>query len=312
VGTSDADRRIRGLRPAKPVVDPWMAHGSLLEDERRPGGAIERAFTVFLAGSECPFTCSFCDLWRYTTDGPTPPGALPMQLEKELRSLDSPPDRIKLYNASNFFDTRAVPVDDWPRLAALCGGARVTVESHASMVGPRTLEFARQLDARLEIAIGLETIHPAAIEHLNKKLDLARFDAAARFLANHDIDLRVFVLLGAPHVAAEESVDWAVRTAKYAASRGAAVVSLIPVRGGNGELERLQAAGTFTPPTLLQLEAALDHCVAIVPSAISADLWDAARLATCTACGGARVERLSRVNLAGRIEPPVRCDTCGQ
>src|SRR3989442_2597209 len=38
----------------------------------RSSGAVERALTVFLSGAECPFTCSFCDLWRWTIDEPTP------------------------------------------------------------------------------------------------------------------------------------------------------------------------------------------------------------------------------------------------
>src|SRR6266566_9784113 len=226
-----ADRRIRGLRGPKPSVNPWQAHGSLVEDERRPDGTLERALTIFLAGAECPYTCSFCDLWRYTLDGPTPAGALPKQIEATLRSIGgSPVQRIKLYNASNFFDRRAVPLDDLPRIAELCAPfAAVTVESHATTVGTPTLDFARQLSGRLEVAMGLETIHPESSAHLNKRLDLERFDRAASFLSDSGVDLRVFVLLGAPGIPAAESVDWTVRSAEHAAMRGAAVVSIIPV-----------------------------------------------------------------------------------
>src|SRR5437016_10133822 len=117
---STPDARIRGLRPPKPFVDPWKAHGTVLEEERAAGGAVERALTVFLSGAECPFTCSFCDLWRWTIDGPTPVGALPMQLELVLADLPARvADRLKLYNASNFFDRRAVPLEDLPRIAEL-------------------------------------------------------------------------------------------------------------------------------------------------------------------------------------------------
>ena len=173
-----ADRRIRSLRPPKAHVDPYTAQGSLLEEERRPGGATERALTVFLAGAECPFTCSFCDLWRWTIDGPTPPGALTRQLENALKPFDDPvPDRLKLYNASNFFDERAVPSEDLPGIAALAAPfAALTVESHANTIGPRTLAFARQIPGSLEVAVGLETINPVAAAHINKRLDLARFD----------------------------------------------------------------------------------------------------------------------------------------
>jgi hypothetical protein len=90
VSVADAGRRIRSLRPLKRAVDPTTAHGSLLETERRPDGRVERTLTVFLAGAECPFTCSFCDLWQWTLDGPTPPGALVVQLERVLATLDAP------------------------------------------------------------------------------------------------------------------------------------------------------------------------------------------------------------------------------
>lgn len=313
MSASAADRRIRELRAPKPKVDPWKAHGALVEDERRPDGAVERALTIFLAGSECPFTCSFCDLWRYTIDGPTPRGALPAQIAETLRTVDGPrPTRLKLYNASNFFDRRAVPADDAPEIALLAAPfAGVTVESHANTIGAATLEFARRIPGRLEVAVGLETIHRVAAEHLNKRLELARFDRAAGFLADNGIDLRVFVLMGAPYVPAVESVEWTVRTAEYAAERGAAVVSLIPVRGGNGEMERLEALGHFTPPTLSQLEDALERCIGRARAVFTADLWDVDRLPACADCRASRIERLRRLNISGRPQPRVSCSSCG-
>jgi len=313
VSLSAADRRIRGLRGPKPKVDPSKSHGWLFEEERRPDGRVERALTVFLAGSECPFTCSFCDLWRFTIDGPTPAGALPKQIADTLRSVNGQlADRLKLYNASNFFDRRAVPPEDLPRIAELVAPfTGVTVESHANTIGKPTLEFARQIPGRLEVAIGLETIHPMALAHLNKHLDLTRFDRAARFLADNGVGLRVFVLLGVPHVSSGKSVEWTVRTAEYAAQRGAAVVSLIPVRGGNGELERLEALGHFTTPTLSQLEAALEQCLQFTRTVVTADLWDVERLPACEDCRSERIERLRRLNVTGRAEPRVDCGICG-
>lgn len=307
------DRQIRRLRPPKGYVDPYKAHASLLEEERREGARIERTLTVFLAGAECPFTCSFCDLWRFTIDGPTPPGALTRQLEVVLQTLDPPvPDRLKLYNASNFFDQRAVPTEDLAGIASLSAAfAAVTVESHANTIGPQTLAFARQIPGRLEVAVGLETIHPIAAARLNKRLDLTRFDSAARFLAENGVDLRVFVLLGAPYVRAEESIEWTVRTVEYAVERGASVVSIIPVRGGNGEIERLQALGHFVPPTLSQLEEVLDLCLQFTSTVVTADLWDAEQLPACDHCRYKRIERLRRLNVTGRAEPRIACTMCG-
>jgi radical SAM enzyme (TIGR01210 family) len=312
VTASAVDRRIRSLRQPKPHVDAYAAHGSLLEDERRPDGRIERALTVFLTGAECPFTCSFCDLWRYTIDGSTTPGALTTQLEKVLQAFAGPvPDRLKIYNASNFFDQRAVPSEDVAGIATLAAAfGAVTVESHANTIGPGTLSFARRIPGRLEVAVGLETIHPVAAAQLNKRLELARFDSAARLLAENGIDLRVFVLLGAPYVPAGESIAWTVRTVEYAVERGASVVSIIPVRGGNGELERLQALGHFTPPTLSQLEAAVDACSQYTGAVVTADLWDVERLPACESCGAERIARLRVMNLTGRLESRVACAMC--
>ena len=311
---ADTDQRIRALRPPKRKVDPYTAHGSLIEHERRPDGRVERALTVFLAGAECPFTCSFCDLWQWTIDGPTPPGALATQLESVLRTLEEPvPHRLKLYTASNFFDRRAVPREDYLGLARLAAPfASVTVESHASTIGAATRELARALGdgQSLEVAIGLETIHPHAMQQLNKRLELSRFDGAAQWLADAGIDLRTFVLLGAPYVPAEESVEWTVRTAMHAATRGASMVSIIPVRGGNGEMERLRELGAFTPPTLAQLEDALDRCLSLGGAVVAADLWDVERLSACEACRSRRIERLARVNLTGAGAPRIACERC--
>ena len=313
MSASAVDQRIRSLRPPKVPVDPYRAHGSLLEEERRPDGTIERALTAFLAGAECPFTCSFCDLWRWTIDGPTPRGALTRQLESVLQTVDGAvPNRLKIYNASNFFDQRAVPPEDVLGIVTLAAPfAAVTVESHANTIGPRALAFARQISGRLEVAVGLETIHPVASAELNKRLDLAQFDSAAHLLRENGVDLRVFVILGAPHVPAQESVAWTVRTVEYAVERGASVVSIIPVRGGNGEMERLEALGQFTPPMLLQLEEALDASLQFTSAVVTADLWDVERLPGCEDCRSERIARLRRVNLTGRAESQISCIKCG-
>jgi hypothetical protein len=306
-----ADRRIRSLRPPKPAVDPWKAHGCIVERERRPGPVVEQTATIFLAGAECSFTCSFCDLWRYTIDGSTPPGALPAQIEASLAGLE-PVQRLKLYNASNFFDRRAVPREDLPRIAELCAPfSGVTVESHAKTIDLGALEFARQLTGRLEVAMGLETIHPSAAPLLNKRLDVDRFDRAVDLLVANGIDVRVFVLLGVPGIPSSDTVEWTVRSVEHAAARGAAIVSIIPIRGGNGEMERLASLGQFAPPTLDQLEQSLDLALDHPQTAVTVDMWDVDRLARCAACRDRRVERLRRINLSGNRESTIACAECG-
>jgi radical SAM enzyme (TIGR01210 family) len=302
------------LRPAKPAIDPWKPIDVLVEEERLPDGTPASCLTVFLAGAECPFTCVHCDLWRFTLDGPTPPGALPSQLEQALASrMGEPlPEAIKLYNAGNFFDPRAVPPGDLPRLAArLAPFRRVTVESHPRLVGEACTQFAGSLSGRLEVAMGLETVHPDALPRLNKQMTLRQFDAAVAFLQHHGIGTRAFVLLSPPFVPARESVEWAVRSVEHALSLGVDVVSLIPMRGGDGELHRLADQGVLEPPSLETFDQAMEECLGLGRGVVLADLWDVERMTGCVACRRQRVAHLHEMNRSGRVGSRVTCSRCG-
>lgn len=310
-------RRIRALRSPKRAVDPHRPVGSFWEEERAPEGGVRSVLTVLLTGAECRFRCVYCDLWRATLDGPTPPGAVPGQLREALRGAGTlrAGAAIKLYNHSNFFDSRAVPPEDDPVIAELVAPfARVTVECHPKLIGRRCLEFAARVRGggeTLEVAIGLETACREALARLNKRMTLDDFDRAVGLLRADGIGIRVFVLLSPPFVAPERAVEWAVRSVEYAFARGAQHVSLIPVRGGNGIMEELQRTGIFAPPRLSQLEEALERCLALKAGVVTADLWDAEQLIACRECAAARLARLARMNLSAQMEPRVACAACG-
>jgi radical SAM enzyme (TIGR01210 family) len=313
VGSVREAARIRALRPPKPSIDPWKPIDVLLEDERQANGTVASCLTVFLAGAECPFTCVHCDLWRFTLDGPTPPGALPSQLLQALRSRiwKRRPESIKLYNASNFFDPRAVPPEDLPILAAHLGSfRRVTVECHPRLVGEACTRFAGSLAGRLEIAMGLETVHPDALPRLNKQMTLRQFDEAVAFLRSAGIGSRAFVLVSPPHVPAQDAVEWAVRSVEHALDAGVDVVSLIPMRGGDGELSRLAAEGTLVPPSLRTFDLAVEACLRLNRGLVLADLWDVETLRGCSACRTQRITHLRQMNRTGRVGTYVVCDQC--
>jgi radical SAM enzyme (TIGR01210 family) len=305
---------VRSLRPPRPTIDVWSPLGVTEEEEREPDGSIVATATVFLAGAECPWACVFCDLWRYTVEGATPPGAIPHQIELALASLEREPAIVKLYNASNFFDSRAVPPGDDEAIAALVRRfSRVVVECHPKLLGERAIDFARRLHGRLEIGLGLETIDPRAAPQLGKGATLDDFGRAAAALHAAGVDVRAFLLVGAPHVPAADQIDSIVASTRFACDRlGARHVSLIPVRGGNGALERLAAQGLFELPHLGLVEAAFAAALAVVPAGavVTADLWDIERLAACDDCFSARRDRLLRMNLSGRVEPGIQCSRC--
>ena len=317
------DRFVRARRRAAPARDPWRHGGVLVEDERAADGRVVQTATVFLTGRECPWHCVMCDLWQYTVAIDTPAGALPHQIRcarESLAAAGRAPEHVKLYNAGSFFDPRAVPEHDYDAIAtALEGFGHVVVESHPLLVGQRPARWraalARAAGGRtppsLEVAMGLETAHPSALERLHKRFTLDDFAAAAGRLRAAGVALRVFVLVGVPFVARDEQLTWTTRSAAFAFECGAAVVSLIPTRGGNGALETLGELGLFEAPALRDLEAAMDAVLPGASGRVFADLWNLDRFAACPSCFAARRERLHLMNLAQQPHPAVRCAACG-
>lgn len=305
-------RQVRDLRPVHTPPRPDRPLGVIQEQERDAGGELLECATLFLAGTECPFTCVFCDLWRYTFVEPTPAGAIPAQIRLALAQLDRRPTVVKLYNASNFFDERAVPASDDPPLCRLLRPfSRTVVECHPRFVGVRACELSRRLSGRLEVALGLEVADDEILKRLGKQARLEDFRRAAGLLRDNDIDVRVFVLVGAPWVPSARQVQTVVATVREAERLGARHISLIPVRSGNGALEELARRGVFVPPAIEDLELALEACAPEVRSAVlSIDLWDLEKMARCGHCFETRRERLERYNVTGRAPLRVACDHC--
>lgn len=293
----------RALRPPKAAPDPFALPEWQLEEERQPDGRMASSLTVFLVGRECPYTCVFCGLWQHTLDSDTPPGALPRQLDLALAAArraagsapGSPPARLlKLYNASNYFDPRAVPPEDDAAIALRCAGfAKVVVESHARLLGPRCRALGAALSGRLQVAIGFESAHPAVLARIGKGATVADLRRAAAFLAAAGIGLRAFVLAGAPFLGRRERPEWTRRTCELALELGAEQVVLIPLRPSPGILERLVERGEVELPGLDEIEETVELCAPLAPSRILLDTWDLARYATPGA-GEAALARLVR------------------
>jgi archaeosine synthase beta-subunit len=319
------DRFVLERRPQRATHDPWQSHAVLVEDELAADGTVARVATVFLTGRECPWRCVMCDLWQHTTERDTPGGAIAAQVANARQTLDrsnQPVGQIKLYNAGSFFDPRAVPVDDYDGVAvAVAGLSRVIVESHPALIGEPTRRFLEALghqtaDVRstLEVAIGLETAHPEALERLNKRMTTGDFLRASNRLRSMGVALRVFLLVSPPFVPKDEQDEWLLRSIDMACDAGATAVSLIPTRPGNGALDTIEEDGLFRRPSLPDLERSLTLALARVDgreTRVFADLWDLERFAECQLCLTARRERLRAMNIGQRLQPPVSCPRCG-
>lgn len=280
----------RASRPPKAAPDPFATPAWLLEQERQPDGSRATSLTVFLVGRECPYTCVFCDLWQGTLDLDTPPGALPAQLDLAFAAArehhGAPPEAaparlLKLYNASNFFDRRAVPPADHGAIAERCAGfSRVVVESHAKLLGPACPSFAARLEGELQVAIGFESAHPEVLERIGKGIEVADLRRAASFLRAAGIGLRAFVLIGAPFLERRERPEWTRRTCELALELGAEQVVLIPLRSSPGVFADLLASGAVELPDLAEIEETVALCAPLAAPRILLDTWDLPRLAS--------------------------------
>lgn len=266
-----------------------------------------------------------CDLWQHTIEEDTPRGAIPAQIaaaRDTLRQQSEVIALLKLYNAGSFFDPRAVPEADYDEVAALLKNVpRVVVESHPALIGSRVDRFLDSLSRQaqpegtvhLEVAMGLETVHPRALDRMNKRMTLETFAEAAGQLRRRGASLRVFLLISPPFVPPEEQDSWLLRSIEAAFSCGASVVSLIPTRPGNGALEALASDEAFRVPRLEDIDRSLELALQTGRDGgrLFVDLWDLQRFADCQRCFEARRARLDAMNLEQRVRPRPRCTACG-
>lgn len=302
------EAEIIAARPARNVLDPWRPYAFLTEPECTAAGSVEDVATLFLTNRECPFRCLMCDLWKNTLEERVPPGAIPAQIDYALERLPTA-SHIKLYNSANFFDPQAIPREDWPAIATRVRNFRtVIVENHPRLCGSDCVRFQDLIETQLEIALGLETIHPEILPRLNKRMTLRDFDSAVHLLRQYEITVRAFLLLRPPYQSEAEGIEWACKGIEYAFDQGVGCVSVIPVRAGNGIMDQLGREGFYQPASLSAVEAVLDFGLGLNRGRVFVDLWDLEKFDQCSRCSPARRARLGRMNLSQASEPPVRCD----
>ncbi|MEX0994055.1 MAG: hypothetical protein WD599_00920, partial [Balneolaceae bacterium] len=296
------------LRPAKNRMDPSRPYFWLREQEPGRDGFLREVHTLFLTNTECPFKCVMCDLWKDTLNQPTPPGAIPQQIRLAQSHL-SGASIIKLYNNGNFFDRKAIPPEDHPEICSLLSSySHVIVENHPKLCNPSIPEFRERLRGTLEIAMGLETVHPKVLPALNKQMTTDLFARATEYLLQNDISVRAFILLNPPFLTDQgENIEWCLKSVEFAFDHGVECCSIIPTRTGNGAMEKLQQEGNYVPPTLNALERVYEEALRMDRGRVFADLWDLDKFSDCDNCLKERTSRLKKMNLEQRILPRVTC-----
>lgn len=301
------DQWIVSQRGSKNPVDPVKPYAFLVEKERTVTGDVEDTAIIFLTNRECTYRCLMCDLWKNTTDLTLPVGAIPDQIEWALERIQNV-KHIKIYNSGSFFDGKAVPVEDYQRIASLVSHFEtVIVESHPRLIGERALHFRDMLKPDLHVALGLETVKQDLLLKLNKKMTLQDFTHAVSFLNRNGILSRAFILLRPPFLSEADGIYWAERSLDFAFRMGVECCTVIPVREGNGAMDTLLEQGHFARPDIRSLETVLEYGIGLNSGRVFADLWDLNLFSNCIQCFEQRKERLVRMNLDQIISSQIKC-----
>lgn len=295
-------------RGKKNSVDSRKPYAWLVEKELTSSGKIEDVATIFLTNRECPFHCLMCDLWKNTTDISIPVGDIPDQIEWALAQMPEA-KHLKLYNSGSFFDKRAIPEEDYNRIASLISNFEtVIVESHPKFINEKCLHFRDMIKPELQVAIGLETVHPAILRKLNKKMTLDGFRNAVNYLTENGITSRAFILLKPPFLTESEGIFWAKKSIDFAFTVGVECCIIIPVRAGNGAMDHLMEKGDFSLPNIHSLETVLEYGVGLNAGRVFADVWDLGLFSKCEKCIDQRVSRLTAMNQNQSMASRVICN----
>lgn len=261
-------------RGTKNPVDWQKPYAWNIEPEITRKGNIEDTGTIFLTNKECPYHCLMCDLWKNTTDESVPLGAIPAQIKYALKRMPKVKN-LKLYNNGSFFDPGAIPRNDYFRIAKLLKDFEtIIVESHPSFINERVLAFRNILQPELQLAIGLETIHPEILPLLNKQMRIDDFQKSVAFLNIHSISSRAFILHQLPFISLKEGIIWTKKSIDFAFNTGVECCILIPLRAGNGAMDALEQKGDFKMPTIASLKKVLKYGIGLNKGRVFADLWD--------------------------------------
>lgn len=283
----------------------------LHEQEPDEKGDLQEINTIFLTNKGCAFNCVMCDLWKNTLTGPTTPGDIVKQIDYALSRL--PEARwIKLYNNGNFFDPKSIPPSDYAGIAErIRSYHRLIVENHPKLCGKSCVQFNKIINGKLEIAMGLETVHPDVFPKLKKQFTFGDFKQATRFLKEHGIDIRVFILLNPPFLTdRDENIKWVLRSIEFAFENGAGCCAVIATRPGNEFMEERQKEGQYILPTLDALEEVFERALDLHGGRVFVDTWNIDFLSRCPHCFIARRERLEKMNLDQKVYHAVTC-SCG-
>ncbi len=225
-------------------------------------------WTLLLPGSGCAWAknsagCHMCGfkvkIDQVNRGKPASVGKLMtiFQLGKSL-TRGSSPYSLSIYNGGSFFNEQEIPLQVQEEICREVERSssieQLIVESRPEFVTDEKINLLTSLLKRkkLRVAIGLEAVSDYVREVcINKGFSTDDYERAVEILKKNAAETSTYVFLKPIYLSEQESIEEAVRTARYAFSRGSNEVLLESAFIQQGtKMEKLYLQGKFQPPWL--------------------------------------------------------------
>jgi len=179
------------------------------------------------------------------------------QLGKSLTRRSSPYS-LSIYNGGSFFNEEEIPFEVQEKICKEVKRSfsikQLIVESRPEFITEDKIKLLTSLLKRkkLKVAIGLEAVSDyVRIVCINKGFSTYDYERAGEILKKNGAELSTYVFLKPIYLSEQESIEEAVRTTRYAFSRGSNEVLLESAFIQQGtKMEKLYREGKFRPPWL--------------------------------------------------------------
>lgn len=177
------------------------------------------------------------------------------QFKAALKSLDGI-EYLKIFNSGSFFDSAEITQDTTRKIFSEINAqseiAQVQVESRPEFITEDALAAKDELQAILEVGIGLETTSDYIRENcINKNFTLEDFKKALKICRSSGVKVKAYLLVKPPFLSEKEAVEDAVTSAVDAYRLGVDRISFNPVNIQKATLvEYLWKKGEYNPPWL--------------------------------------------------------------
>lgn len=184
------------------------------------------------------------------------------QFKTALKSLGNI-EYLKIFNSGSFFDPAEISQDTAKKIFSEINKLetrQVQVESRPEFITEDALAAKDELNAELEIGIGLETTSDYIRENcINKNFALWDFKIALKTCRDSGVKVKAYLLVKPPFLSEKEAISDAVNSAVEAYKLGVSRISFNPLNVQKATLaEYLWRKGEYSPPWLWSIVEILE------------------------------------------------------